>query len=644
MKKSDIKVLLVEDDLVSGRALNELIRRAGFQCHWAKTPPEAINVFKLQGFHLAIVDCVLPQMNGVDLVKRLQLTQGATIPVVLISGIFKDPKFAKSAKEKPGVVGFFSKPIESEELLKLLEDQFAEMIEPQSDPHEIAFAKEKLSNTETLGLLSKTSTMHGYQLPQVIALLFNSDISGSLNLIERKGEISSVSFSSGRVTYVNKRHSKSIFGALLIESGFASEQDVHASLQMDSNKPIGERLVENGVLSPHMIDVVRLEQMRIRISELIQDTIYDINFLPETIDHSDVELSLKDLPSLLKDWCWSKIDEDWLKTFFRPLMAFGMQYRHAEEIVRSIGAIQLDMGDISVERLMASGVSLREVLELHPENESAILRFLYFLVVQKRVFFRPIAAASPSNYKDDLNRLQRLFKEIHNKGPFEVLGLTKEARGREITKSYLDMAKALHPDKWGPQAPKEVRELSEKIFAIISTSYEQIKDDTKRQNYLKTLEIGHATDALRTENDLGQAEQMLIRGKIREATEVLLKIPKHKLHESQIRLLLLWAKARRHNDPAAGTRLAEEIRKELNYIPPEDRHSAHYFFVRGLMYKAAQNYEKALANFQRSSMMDVEFEEARKEIRMTEAKLNERLPNKLLGTVVTRLFGKRNAS
>jgi CheY-like chemotaxis protein/curved DNA-binding protein CbpA len=644
MKKSDIKVLLVEDDLVSGRALSELIRRAGFQCHWAKTPPEAINVFKLQGFHLAIIDCVLPQMNGVDLIKRLQLTQSANIPVVLISGIFKDPKFAKSAREKPGVVGFFTKPIESEDLLQLLEQQFAEMIEPQSDPHEMAFAKEKLSSAEIMGLLSKTNTMHGYQLPQVLALLLHSDLSGSLNLIERKGEISSVSFSSGRVTYVNKRHSRSIFGALLIESGFASEEDVQAGLQMNSNKPIGERLVENGVLSPHMIDVVRTEQMRIRISELIQDTMYDINFLPETISPAAVELALSDLPSLLKDWCWSKIDEDWLKTFFRPLMAFGMQFRHAEDIVKTIQSIQLDMGEISIEQLMASGVSLRENLERHPDQETTILRFLYFLVVQKRILFRQIAAASPTDYKEDLKRLERLYSEIKDKGPFEALGLTKEARGREITKSYLDMAKALHPDKWGPQAPHEVRDLSQKIFTIISTSYEQIKDETRRVSYLKTLEIGHATDALRTENDLNQAEFLLTRGKIKEATEILLRIPKHKIHESQIRLLLLWAKARKNTSGEPSNRLAEEIRKELNYVPPEDRHSATYFFVRGLMYKAAQNYEKALANFQRSSMMDVEFEEARKEARSVEAKLSERAGNTLIGTVVTKFFGKKNAS
>ena len=641
MKKAEIKILLVEDDSTSGKALSEIIKRAGYSCHWAKSSPEVLNLLKFQTFHFAVVDCLLPQINGVDLVKKFRELPSTPFPVVLMSGIFRDPQFANDVIQKTGALKFLQKPINSEALLSIMEDHFASEIEPQNDLSENIYAKETLSNEEVQDIFAKTNTVHGFQLPRFISLLLPSTLSGHLNIIERSGEISSISFAKGHITYVNKRNSRSFFGVLLVEKGFASEEEVNESLKMTSQKPLGERLVDRGILSPHMIDVVRAEQMKIRLSEIIQDTTYDISFLPEDVTSSDVEITIDQFPSLLKDWCWSKISFDWLKTYFRGSMEMQIQLRNANEVARAIQSLKLEeKGVFNATTLFQAGQALQEILKIHSSHEEPILRALYYLLLQKRVLLRPQTTKSV-NYQEQQIRLEKLYAEIENADPFTVLGLTKEARSKEINKIYLDMAKALHPDKWGPDAPSSLRDVSQKVFSLVTKAYDLIKDDTRRKEYLKNIELGQAQDAFQAETELGRINQFLQLNKVREASEILLRLPKSKLHESEIRLYSCWIKARKVLTPEAGARLAEEIRNELGYIPPEDRHSALYFFVRGIMHRMMGNFERAQVNMQRCLYVDSHFDQARKEMTLIEQKIIEQNKFRFLDTMVGKILGSK---
>lgn len=642
MRKADIKILVVEDDQTSGRALTELMKRAGYHCQWAKSPPEALNLFKLQSFDFAVMDCVLPQMNGVDLLKRIAITHKVTLPVIFLSGILRDKNFAKDVIAKTNALAFFQKPYDTDQLLKHIEDHFANLIEAAPAPQELVSTKEKMTNEETLAQLSKTSTFHGLQLPQLLGMLVQTDLSGHLNLIERNGELSSISFANGHIVNVNKRHAKSFFGVLLVEKGLASEAQIQASLKITSDKPLGERLVEAGILNPEMIDSILLEQMRIRLSEIITDTSYDVNFLPEEMERSPIQIDKNEFPDLLRDWCWSKLSDDWLEGFFRPFHQHTLQYRDANQVQKIFASFGLLTMGVRTETLMQPGIKVAEILDRFPDAEIQILKFLYYLVVQKRVLFRP-AQNDNENYDEQINRLDRLYKELKGKGPFEVLGLSRKARSRDINKAYLEMAKVLHPDKLGPKAPSNLRELSQRVFALVTEAHDLIKDDVKRETYLKALEVGIAADAFRAENELARVHQLLARGQTQEASDVLSKVPKVKTHESEVRLLRLWIKSRKvATSPNLHAILAQEIKQELNLIPPEERHTALYFFVRGQMHKLAGSYDRAIVNLQRASFIDFNFEDAKKEMAATEI-LRQQAKVTVLDTFVGKFLGKKRA-
>jgi len=76
-----------------------------------------------------------------------------------------------------------------------------------------------------------------------------------------------------------------------------------------------------------------------------------------------------------------------------------------------------------------------------------------------------------------------------NKTYYDILGISINAREREIKQAYRKMARNLHPDK---ARDKEDREKKEKMFADISEAYNVLKNKKKRADYDQKLKLEKA--------------------------------------------------------------------------------------------------------------------------------------------------------
>src|SRR5262245_39644194 len=120
MQKAKSSILIVDDDVTFGKAMKEAFVRAGYEVHLCHHPKEAHFVIKVHNIAGAVVDCMLPQQNGVDLVKELRKHWGdSETPVVLISGIFTNKAFAKEASQNTQAISFFAKPFEMQSLIDI---------------------------------------------------------------------------------------------------------------------------------------------------------------------------------------------------------------------------------------------------------------------------------------------------------------------------------------------------------------------------------------------------------------------------------------------------------------------------------------------------------------------------------------------
>jgi DNA-binding response OmpR family regulator len=77
------RLLLVEDDPTIGASLRGSLTSEGHQVRWAPTAAAALGGARTEAYALALVDLGLPDLDGVELTRRLREAQPACVIVIL---------------------------------------------------------------------------------------------------------------------------------------------------------------------------------------------------------------------------------------------------------------------------------------------------------------------------------------------------------------------------------------------------------------------------------------------------------------------------------------------------------------------------------------------------------------------------------
>ena len=115
------KILLAEDDKNLSRSLDILLTLEGFQVISVYNGEEALNKLLLQKYDLLITDIVMPQMNGVDLIRRIRAVN-PTIPILVISGMLNEQ--LENELRAIGIRHILAKPIKPNVLRQTIESIF----------------------------------------------------------------------------------------------------------------------------------------------------------------------------------------------------------------------------------------------------------------------------------------------------------------------------------------------------------------------------------------------------------------------------------------------------------------------------------------------------------------------------------------
>jgi DNA-binding response OmpR family regulator len=81
------RVLVVEDDLSVGAAIQMVLGREGCDTMHASSAGIGINSFESSRFDLAIVDIFLPDISGLKTIAEFR-RQAPTVPILAMSGFF----------------------------------------------------------------------------------------------------------------------------------------------------------------------------------------------------------------------------------------------------------------------------------------------------------------------------------------------------------------------------------------------------------------------------------------------------------------------------------------------------------------------------------------------------------------------------
>ena len=109
-----LKVLIVEDENQVARLIELELSYEGYQVDIAKTGKEALDKVEKFKPDLIILDWVLPEMDGLEVTRRIR-SDGNDVPVIVLTG--KDGLSDKVTSLDSGADDYITKPFATEELL-----------------------------------------------------------------------------------------------------------------------------------------------------------------------------------------------------------------------------------------------------------------------------------------------------------------------------------------------------------------------------------------------------------------------------------------------------------------------------------------------------------------------------------------------
>jgi two-component system cell cycle response regulator CtrA len=109
-----MRVLLVEDDTIVARGITLALKGASMIVDAADTGEEALELARLYDYDIVVLDLMLPDMEGYEVVRKLRAARIET-PVLILSGLTRPQ--AKVRGFGMGADDYITKPFDQQELV-----------------------------------------------------------------------------------------------------------------------------------------------------------------------------------------------------------------------------------------------------------------------------------------------------------------------------------------------------------------------------------------------------------------------------------------------------------------------------------------------------------------------------------------------
>ncbi len=281
-------ILLVEDDKAVQRMLQEILEQEGFDVVAEKDGEWALRSFESRPIDLVILDILIPVMNGFQVAEKIRkLPEGADVPILMISGIYRGVNHREEAMRRYGAIGYLDKPIEPDELLQLLRDSFAaeypsavaaraerEAIdrrapEPYASRDSHAESAEVEQRSHEFAGVARRGRLADKPFPELLADLYREKADGAL-LVRRDKLKKIIYFRNGYPTFIKSNLLNECLGKVMVREKMITEEDCEESIQRmkRSQRQQGTVLIEMGCISPHNLQYALELQLQVKLDEL----------------------------------------------------------------------------------------------------------------------------------------------------------------------------------------------------------------------------------------------------------------------------------------------------------------------------------------------------------------------------------------
>ncbi len=120
VKANNMTVLLVDDDRAILRTFTRILQRAGFVTETAESGKEALERIQSRTFDVALIDVILGDSNGIDLLPKIEETSPDTFKIIITGA---DSWENKEEASKNGADAYLTKPVNPEKLINIFQEK-----------------------------------------------------------------------------------------------------------------------------------------------------------------------------------------------------------------------------------------------------------------------------------------------------------------------------------------------------------------------------------------------------------------------------------------------------------------------------------------------------------------------------------------
>lgn len=645
MDKLKGHIVIVEDDATLSASMTAAFKKEGFEVFASARADEVQDYMKKNPVTTIFIDCLLPTVSGVDFAQGLRKAYPPeALDIVLMSGLFTDAMFVKDSLRTTKATAFLKKPFELSEALAQAKPAEGTAIAMDVSPRKslyMLFSKSKVGHREKRRAIEALEEIHGFDLPYVYSILVETKSSGHLNMAKSNGEVCGVSFSQGKIVNVDIQDKETQLGHLLIEAGYLQPDDLDSGLKINNQKRIGEKLIQNNLLSPHAFNIAIANQMKIRISRTIVDMPINANFVATDVDLTEPHLDSDSLSQFLHDWITSKISQEWLQAHYVQWGDHAIEMTPGFTKDNPIMEMPLLRSSRKLYDLLAKGGTLNQIIASPNFNQEIGLKAIHLLLTKGLIIFSPAPVAANDDARNA--SLARMLAHFNGKNKLEMLDMMAsltgnvEASGDVIYQEFLRLLGPAPAD-----AKSQMAQNYQKLLSIAKASYEFSKTGN-RDKMKEEIEKTELEIRMKASAQFEEAKTALTRSQYSSALLTLQKVAAVDPSMEKIKLYQAWARLSLLDQSKNRMQALHDIEMQMMQIPPEEKFDAVYSFVMGLLHKAKGDGAMAKKSFEKALNLDANMIAARRELAVLSSlnKPQKDMLNRDLKDIIGGLFKKK---
>ena len=620
------KILVADPDPGTRAELAEVLAEYGADVLEYTRDEEAYDSFLENGIDVAFIDLLLPRQGGLALLRRIRATpDGRRLPVIVMCAVKGFHDLRSESMENLNAAGYLEKPFKPAQLRAKL-DKVLPPRRPKGGGLLLPFS---------LPEPPKRGAFRDAPLCSLLRCLGRSGFDGRLHV--QSGKVAKVLFfQEGKVSFASSNRVTETLGRHLLGRGALSEAQYQQCLERmrQSGGKFGEAVVESQFLDADSVARAVCENVREKVLDLF--TWQEGEFALSV--YSEPPAALPSDPMEVDQLLWDGIvgpmnHVDILGALRPHLHLYLAQRRDPAELAEEVAAAE-DFRLLLEGARDFAGQRLGDILD-HCGEEAAC-RALYSLLVFEYFALGTdpdIALSAGMEDPEVLDRLYAAREELNAlkiRNFFRILGVSLKTTDEEVRNAFREKAKVFHPDRAGSDAPPELRRILSESFSLVQDAYEQLKTPKGRADYLLSLQLPAAPDAL-TGGAVLEAEGHFRHGlaamRRRDwASAVHTFGEAYRRNPAEPEYPLFYGIALMNGPAADRPTQLHEAKKLFRRAIELDPEKAEPYYRMGLLAKLEGETTRALSYFQLALIRNPRHNESMSEVRLIRARQGRKMP------------------